>query len=84
VVNPFADVRVPLRAMNHIAGFLGGGVPVFEIRDVAGPASNMLVGSPVVGHTLGVVLGPHPIALMRRHGSVAACATWCSTRSTPR
>jgi len=71
-VIPFADVRVPLRPMNHLAGFLGGGVPVFEIRDVAGPASNMLVSSPAIGHALALVLGPHPVALMRGHGSVAA------------
>ena len=71
-VIPYADVKVGLRPMNHIAGFLGGGVPVFEIRDVAGPASNMLVSSPAIGHALAVVLGPHPVALMRGHGSVAA------------
>lgn len=71
-VIPFADVRVPLRPMNHIAGFLGGGVPVFEIRDVAGLASNMLVSSPAIGHALALVLGPHSVALMRGHGSVAA------------
>ena len=61
-VIPYADVKVQLRPMNHIAGFLGGGVPVFEIRDVAGPASNMLVSSPALGHS---------VALMRGHGSVA-------------
>jgi HCOMODA/2-hydroxy-3-carboxy-muconic semialdehyde decarboxylase len=71
-VIPFADVKVPLRPMNHIAGFLGGGVPVFEIRDVAGPASNMLIGDPKLGHALAVVLGSHSVALMRGHGSVAA------------
>jgi HCOMODA/2-hydroxy-3-carboxy-muconic semialdehyde decarboxylase len=71
-VIPYAGVKVPLRPMNHIAGFLGGGVPVFEIRDVAGPASNMLVSNPALGHALAVVLGPHPVALMRGHGSVAA------------
>jgi ribulose-5-phosphate 4-epimerase/fuculose-1-phosphate aldolase len=71
-VIPYANVKVQLRPMNHIAGFLGGGVPVFEIRDVAGPASNMLVSSPTLGHALATVLGPHPVALMRGHGSVAA------------
>lgn len=71
-VIPFADVRVPLRPMSHMAAFLGGGVPVFEIRDVAGPASNMLVTTPVIGHALALVLGPHPVALMRGHGLVAA------------
>jgi ribulose-5-phosphate 4-epimerase/fuculose-1-phosphate aldolase len=71
-VIPYANVNVPLRPMNHIAGFLGGGVPVFEIRDVAGPATNMLISSAALGHALAAVLGPHPVALMRGHGSVAA------------
>jgi HCOMODA/2-hydroxy-3-carboxy-muconic semialdehyde decarboxylase len=71
-VIPYADTKAALKPMNHIAGFLGGGVPVFEIRDVAGPASNMLVGNPALGRALAQTLGPHPVALMRGHGSVAA------------
>jgi ribulose-5-phosphate 4-epimerase/fuculose-1-phosphate aldolase len=71
-VIPFADTKVQLRPMNHIASFLGGGVPVFEIRDTAGPASNMLVSNPTLGHALAIVLGSHSVALMRGHGSVAA------------
>jgi ribulose-5-phosphate 4-epimerase/fuculose-1-phosphate aldolase len=71
-VIPYADTKVQLRPMNHIAGFLGGGVPVFEIRDVAGPASNMLISNPALGRALAATLGPHPVALMRGHGSVAA------------
>ena len=69
---PYANTKVQLRPMNHIAGFLGGGVPVFEIRDVAGPASNMLITNAKLGHALAVTLGQRPIALMRGHGSVAA------------
>lgn len=71
-VIPFADTKVALRPMNHIAGFLGTGVPVFEIRDVGGPASDMLIRNPVLGHALAAVLGSHAVALMRGHGSVAA------------
>jgi ribulose-5-phosphate 4-epimerase/fuculose-1-phosphate aldolase len=71
-VLPYANTKVPLRPMNHIAGFLGSGVPVFEIRDVAGPASNMLISNPALGHALAETLGSHPVALMRGHGSVAA------------
>jgi HCOMODA/2-hydroxy-3-carboxy-muconic semialdehyde decarboxylase len=71
-VIPYADTKVQLRPMNHIASFLGSGVPVFEIRDAAGPASNMLVSNPTLGHALAVVLGQHSVALMRGHGSVAA------------
>jgi ribulose-5-phosphate 4-epimerase/fuculose-1-phosphate aldolase len=71
-VIPFADTPVPLRPMNHIAGFLGSGVPVFEIRDTAGPASDMLIRTPSLGHALAATLGNHSVALMRGHGSVAA------------
>jgi HCOMODA/2-hydroxy-3-carboxy-muconic semialdehyde decarboxylase len=71
-VIPFADTKVPLRPMNHIAGFLGAGVPVFEIRETAGPATDMLIRSAALGHALAATLGPHSVALMRGHGSVAA------------
>ena len=56
-VLPYANTKVPLRPMNHISGFLGGGVPVFEIRDVAGPASDMLIRSAALGRALAVTLG---------------------------
>jgi HCOMODA/2-hydroxy-3-carboxy-muconic semialdehyde decarboxylase len=71
-VLPYANTKAQLRPMNHIAGFLGGGVPVFEIRDVAGPASDMLIRSAALGRALAVTLGSRPVALMRGHGSVAA------------
>jgi ribulose-5-phosphate 4-epimerase/fuculose-1-phosphate aldolase len=71
-VIPFADTAVPLRPMNHIAGFLGAGVPVFEIRDTAGPATDMLIRNPSLGHALAASMGDHPVVLMRGHGSVAA------------
>jgi ribulose-5-phosphate 4-epimerase/fuculose-1-phosphate aldolase len=71
-VIPFADTAVPLRPMNHIAGFLGGGVPVFDISDTAGPATDMLIRNGALGHALAVTLGNHTVALMRGHGSVAA------------
>ena len=71
-VIPFADTAVPLRPMNHIAGFLGDGVPVFEIRDSGGPATDMLIRNPSLGHALAAAMGPHSVVLMRGHGSVAA------------
>jgi ribulose-5-phosphate 4-epimerase/fuculose-1-phosphate aldolase len=71
-VIPYANTKVQLRPMNHIASFLGGGVPVFEIRDVGGPASNMLISNGELGHALATTLGQHPVVLMRGHGSVAA------------
>jgi ribulose-5-phosphate 4-epimerase/fuculose-1-phosphate aldolase len=71
-VLPFADTDVKLLPMNHIAGFLGDGPPVFEIRGVAGDASDMLVRSNLIAEALAKTLGAHPVALMRGHGSVAA------------
>jgi ribulose-5-phosphate 4-epimerase/fuculose-1-phosphate aldolase len=71
-VLPFADTNVKLRPMNHIAGFLGDGPPVFEIRTVAGPDSDMLVRNNAIGQALAKTLGPNSVALMRGHGSVAA------------
>jgi HCOMODA/2-hydroxy-3-carboxy-muconic semialdehyde decarboxylase len=71
-VIPFADTAVPLKPMNHIAGFLGTGAPVFEIRETAGAASDMLIRNPGLGHALAAAMGPHSVALMRGHGSVAA------------
>src|SRR5580658_6587864 len=70
-VLPFADTDVKLMPMNHIASFLGAGPPVFEIRDVAGSGSDMLVRSNIIGAALAKTLGRDSIALMRGHGSVA-------------
>lgn len=70
-VIPFADTKIALRPMNHIAGFLGTGAPVFDIRAAAGPATDMLIRNNALGKALATTLGPHPVALMRGHGSVA-------------
>ncbi len=71
-VLPFADTDVKLKPMNHIAGFLGDGPPVFEIRTVAGAESDMLVRNNEIGKALAETLGSNSVALMRGHGSVAA------------
>ncbi|MBV9539302.1 MAG: class II aldolase/adducin family protein [Acidisphaera sp.] len=71
-VIPFADTQVPLRPMNHIAGFLGTDVPVFEIRDVGGLGTDMLIRNAALGRALAQTLGDHAVVLMRGHGSTAA------------
>ena len=71
-VLPFADTNVPLKPMNHIAGFLGAGAPVFEIRETGGSATDMLIRNASLGHALAASMGTHSILLMRGHGSVAA------------
>ena len=70
-VIPFADTKIALRPMNHVAGFLGTGAPVFDIRAAGGPATDMLIRNNALGKALAATLGPHPVALMRGHGSVA-------------
>jgi ribulose-5-phosphate 4-epimerase/fuculose-1-phosphate aldolase len=66
---PFADSDVPLRAMYPLAAFVAEGVPVFEIRAVAG-MTDLLVSSAKLGSTLASVLGDKPAILMRGHGAV--------------
>ena len=69
-VIPFGVVGVPLRPIFHLGGFLGAGVPVFEIRDAGGPATDMLIRNPALGAALAITLGNAPVALMRGHGNV--------------
>ena len=70
-VIPFGVTKVPLRPVYHMASFLGAGAPVFEIREVAGPGSDMLIRTPELGRALAKTLGKAQVALMRGHGYVA-------------
>jgi ribulose-5-phosphate 4-epimerase/fuculose-1-phosphate aldolase len=67
---PFSVSKTRLQPIYHMSSFLGPDVPVFEIRDVAGQGSNLLVGNPQLGAALAKVLGGNTVALMRGHGSV--------------
>jgi len=66
---PFADTRIPLRAMYHQAAFVAFGVPVYEIRQASGN-TNMLVEDAQRGRALATVLADKPALLMRGHGAV--------------
>ncbi|HZQ60468.1 MAG TPA: class II aldolase/adducin family protein [Casimicrobiaceae bacterium] len=70
-VIPFGIAGVPMRPVMHVCGFLGAHVPVFEIRDAAGPASDLLIRSQQLGNAMARVLGDAPVVLMRGHGSTA-------------
>ena len=59
----------PLRALCHMSGFLRSATPVFEIRSVAGPASDLLIRDRTLGAALARSLGSHAVVLMRGHGS---------------
>jgi len=73
-VIPFAVTAVPLQPLYHMSAFLGPGVPVFDIRDVAGE-TDMLIRNSGLGAFLATCLADKPAALMRGHGSVAVGAT---------
>lgn len=66
---PFGITGVALRPVFHMSAFVAEGVPVFEIREVAG-MTDMLVRSPALGAALAAKLGDKPAALMRGHGAV--------------
>lgn len=58
----------PLRPIYHMAGFIGQGVPLFEIRDVAG-MTNLLISNLMLGRALAQALGDKPAILLRGHGA---------------
>jgi len=67
---PFSVVKsAPLKPLCHMSGFIGTHVPIFEIRDVTGNDSNMLVTSKALGASLTQSLGKNTLVLMRGHGS---------------
>jgi HCOMODA/2-hydroxy-3-carboxy-muconic semialdehyde decarboxylase len=65
---PFGATKVPLQPIYHMSGFLGVGVPIFEIRE-AGGVTDMLVRTPELGKALAAALGDKPVILMRGHGA---------------
>ncbi len=72
-VLPFGVAKAtPLRAICHTSGFLGGGAPIFEIRDFAGDSSNLLVQTNALGAALANCLGASTVVLMRGHGFTVA------------
>jgi ribulose-5-phosphate 4-epimerase/fuculose-1-phosphate aldolase len=68
-VLPFGFVKgVRLRPVCHMCGFLGSGPSVFEIRDSAGDASDLLIRNRDLGAALARTLGDGRVVLMRGHG----------------
>jgi ribulose-5-phosphate 4-epimerase/fuculose-1-phosphate aldolase len=68
-VVPFSVTGVKMRALFHMASFIGDGLPNFEIRK-AKKGSDLLVRTPRLGAALAKTLAKKPAALMRGHGSV--------------
>lgn len=66
---PFGVTDAPLRPLYHMAAGLGPIVPVFEIRDCCGEASDLLIRTPSLGKRLADTLDTHAAVLMRGHGA---------------
>jgi ribulose-5-phosphate 4-epimerase/fuculose-1-phosphate aldolase len=69
-VIPFGVTTAPLKPLYHMSAFLGGGVPVWDIKTSSGQSTDMLVRDPALGKALAQTLGARPVALMRGHGAV--------------
>jgi HCOMODA/2-hydroxy-3-carboxy-muconic semialdehyde decarboxylase len=74
-VIPFGAVKRPLQPIFHMGSFLGAGVPVFEIRDAGGPATDMLIRDRKLGAALAASLGDKAVALLRGHGNVVVAGS---------
>ena len=74
-VIPFGLVAgAPLRPVFHMCGFLGESAPIFEIRETAGEATDLLVRDRALGAALATRLGGNSVVLMRGHGVTIAAA----------
>ena len=74
-VIPFGVVGTPLKPIYHMSSFLGPRVPIFEIRDTAGPATDMLIRTPALGAALAKTLGGASVALLRGHGNIVVAGS---------
>jgi HCOMODA/2-hydroxy-3-carboxy-muconic semialdehyde decarboxylase len=61
--------NVPLRATMHMAGFVGTRVPIFDLRDVRGDGTDMLIRDAELGKHLAEHFKQDKLVLMRGHGS---------------
>jgi len=66
-VIPFGVTATPLRPVYHMSAFLGGGAPVFEIRQAAG-MTDMLIRDNQLADALAKSLRENSVVLMRGHG----------------
>jgi HCOMODA/2-hydroxy-3-carboxy-muconic semialdehyde decarboxylase len=73
---PLSVVKgVRLRALFHMAGFVGEGAPVFEIREAGGEGTDLLISDNALGRALAACFDHSDIALMRGHGSTVVAGS---------
>ncbi|HUD84802.1 MAG TPA: class II aldolase/adducin family protein [Xanthobacteraceae bacterium] len=71
---PFGLIAKPLEPVIHSGSFIGGKVPVWDIRKKFGD-TNLLVTNMAQGRDLAKSLGKGSVALMRGHGFASAAAS---------
>jgi ribulose-5-phosphate 4-epimerase/fuculose-1-phosphate aldolase len=69
-VIPFGVTGTPIRPLLHTASRLGPDIPLWDIADNFGDATNLLVTTMEQGHDLAKAVGNRVAALMRGHGCV--------------
>jgi ribulose-5-phosphate 4-epimerase/fuculose-1-phosphate aldolase len=68
---PFGLIKTPLEPVIHSGSFIGGKVPVWDIRKKFGD-TNLLVTNMAQGRDLAKCVGKGSVALMRGHGFASA------------
>ena len=71
-VLPFSISKTPMCCVAHVASDMGSHVPVWDIDEKFGDATNLLVVNMEQGRDLAKKLGKNSVALMRGHGFAAA------------
>jgi ribulose-5-phosphate 4-epimerase/fuculose-1-phosphate aldolase len=74
-VLPFGISKQPLVPVIHSGAFIGDEVPVWDIADVFGDETNLLVTNTAQGDDLAKRLDENSVVLMRGHGFAAAAAS---------
>ena len=64
-----------LRALFHMAGFIGQDAPVFEIREFGGDGTDLLISDNALGRALAGKFDRSDIVLMRGHGSTVVAGS---------
>jgi HCOMODA/2-hydroxy-3-carboxy-muconic semialdehyde decarboxylase len=72
---PFGVTDVPLRPIYTMGAFIGGGVPIFDIRTATAETTDLLIRNAALGRALAQALANHGAALMRGHGAVVVGAS---------
>lgn len=64
-----------LRALFHMAGFIGQDAPIFEIREAGGNGTDLLISDNALGRALAEKFDAAEIVLMRGHGSTVVAGS---------